>query len=108
MNNTLPFLDTQSPPKKKGFALVIVLSLIALVTILVMAYLPRSESEYAISNASANSASSSILATTALEIIVNDLRQEIITSSTTPADQKSVGPSSRFSGNAKQVSTCRF
>ncbi len=86
MNNTLPFLDTQSPPKKKGFALVIVLSLIALVTILVMAYLSRSESEYAISNASANSASSSILATTALEIIVNDLRQEIITSSTTPAN----------------------
>ncbi|MEI8234660.1 MAG: hypothetical protein WCH57_08240 [Verrucomicrobiota bacterium] len=79
-------MNEQPAPIQRGFALVIVLSLITLAMILAVAFFARSASEYTISKASASSASSSILATTAKEIIINDLRQEIINGSNTPAN----------------------
>ena len=66
---------------ESGFALVLVLSMIALVTVLVVAYLNRSASENVISRASAGGGNSETLARTALEILQSDLRGEIVSNS---------------------------
>ncbi len=84
MNNR--FFSQSVHRKRTGFAIVLVLSLIALAIILVVAFFSRSASELAISRASSKSAASSVLASTATEILINDLRQEIIQGSATPAN----------------------
>ena len=69
-----------------GSALVIVLCMIVLCTTLILAFFARSTSESSTSRATANSATSSILARTAKELIIGDLRQEIVDGSQPPAN----------------------
>lgn len=76
------------PARKSGFALIVVLALLVLVTALIVAFYSRSASRLNVSAASAASSASRELAKTALETITDDLRAEIVAGSKTPADTK--------------------
>jgi len=62
----------------KGAALMIVLALVVLVTGLVLAYFSRAGTDRQLAQSSYNDTSSDLLARTALDIVVNDFKQEII------------------------------
>lgn len=67
--------------RTSGFALVIVLALLVLVTALVVAFFSRATSEASVAHASTSTAASTELARAALETITDDLRAEIASSS---------------------------
>jgi len=66
----------------KGVALVIILAFIVLLTVLVMAYFSYAALQRQISQASANHVAVEIFAQGAVNTIVSDLKQEIVTGST--------------------------
>ena len=62
----------------KGAALIIVLAFVVLVTALVVAYFSRTTTDRQLAQSSYNDTSADLLARSALDITVNDLKQEII------------------------------
>jgi hypothetical protein len=62
----------------KGAALMIVLALVVLLTGLALAYFSRAGTDRQLAQTSYNDTSSDLLARTALDIVVNDFKQEII------------------------------
>ena len=68
--------------RQSGIALVIVLSFVVLLTIVVVAYFSRVLNSRQIANDSLNSGKTDQLARNALEVIVNDFKQEIVNGST--------------------------
>ena len=78
-------LNRQLKTPNSGAALVIVLSFVVLLTVLMVAFFSRATSERNIANGSASSRRADILAVSALDVIVGDLKQEIVAgSSPTP------------------------
>ncbi len=69
-----------------GFALVVVLALIALATVVVIAYFSRSASDLAVSGGSTGAQTSAELARASLGVILQDLRQEVVDGSEPPVD----------------------
>src|SRR5689334_15038098 len=71
----------------KGAALIIVLALVVIATGLSFAYLSRTTTDRQLAHSSYNDTSADLLARSALDITVNDLKQEIAINSTiTPAN----------------------
>jgi hypothetical protein len=71
----------------KGAALIIVLAFVVLVTSLAVAYFSRATTDRQLAQSSFNDASSDLLARSALDITVSDLKQEIVNDLTiTPAN----------------------
>ena len=68
-----------------GTALVIVLSFLVLLTVLAVAFFSRSITEREVSNSSVNQTKAELLARSAADIIVGDLKQEIVMGSSTPS-----------------------
>lgn len=68
---------------EKAVALVIVLSFVVLLTVVVVAFLSRATTERQVSGSSANSERANTLALSALHVVVGDLKDEIVASSTT-------------------------
>lgn len=68
--------------REKAVALVIVLSFVVLLTVAVVAFLSRATTERQVSGSSANSERANTLALGALDVVVGDLKDEIIASST--------------------------
>lgn len=68
--------------ERSGAALIIVLSFVFLLTILIVAFLSRVMSDRQLSSSSFNQTRTDELARSALDIIVSDLKQEIINGST--------------------------
>jgi hypothetical protein len=62
----------------KGAALIIVLAFVILLTGLVLAYLSRTITERQLAHSSYNDTSADLLARSVLDVVVNDLKQEII------------------------------
>ncbi len=69
----------------RAAALVIVLAFVVLVTGLVVAYMSRTQTDRTVAHASFNETKVDELAASAAEIIISDLRQEIVDGSTSPA-----------------------
>src|SRR5215470_7585504 len=69
----------------KAAALIIVLAFVVLLTGLALTFFSRTTSERQLAHSSYNDTSADLLARTALDIIVSDLRQEIIVGSASPA-----------------------
>src|SRR5690349_6233501 len=64
----------------KGAALIIVLAFVVLVTVLVVTYFSRTTTDRQLAQSSYNDTSADLLARSALDIVVSDFKQEIITS----------------------------
>ncbi len=69
--------------RERAAALVIVLAFVVLVTVLVVASLSRTQTDRAVAHGSFNQSKVDQLAASAAEIIIGDLRQEIMDGSTT-------------------------
>lgn len=74
----------------KGAALIIVLALVVLATGVGLAYLTRTTTDRQLAQSSYNDTSADLLARTALDITVSDLKQEIANN---PVDQNHIQPS---------------
>src|ERR1043166_2349952 len=74
MKNSLHSRDGAS----KGAALMIVLALVVLLTGLSLAYFSRSTTDRQLAQSSYNDTSADLLARTALDIVVGDFKQEIL------------------------------
>ena len=87
--NQFHFSIPQRNRKNRGVALVIILAFVVLLTGLVVAFFSRTTTERQVSNSSASQAKADILARSATDIIIGDLKQEIAdpsaSSSATPA-----------------------
>src|SRR4051812_31669339 len=79
--------------RQRGVALVIVLAFITLLAGLVVAYFSRSANDRQLSNGSFNQSKADELAKSAADIIVGDLKQEIVNGSTasTPSPSPASG-----------------
>ncbi|MGB8352338.1 MAG: hypothetical protein WCD79_00465 [Chthoniobacteraceae bacterium] len=66
---------------RNGSALVIVLAFLVLLTVLTVAFFSRAATERQVSNSSVNQTSAELFARSATEIIVGDLKQEIVAGS---------------------------
>jgi hypothetical protein len=77
--NTLPRSSNRS---SKGAALIIVLAFVVLLTGLVLAYFSRTTTDRQLAQSSFNDTSADLLARSALDIVVSDLKQEIINNPT--------------------------
>ena len=66
----------------KAAALIIVLAFVVLLTGLSLAFFSRTTSERQLAHSSYNDTSADLLARTALDIIVSDIKQEIVNGST--------------------------
>ena len=75
-----PVSALRSP--RQGFALVVILAFVVLLTVLVLAYFSYSALQRQISNASSNQAAVEIFAQGAINTIVSDFKQEIFDGST--------------------------
>ena len=69
----------------KGAALIIVLAFVVLVTALGLAYFSRTTTDRQLAQSSYNDTSADLLARSALDITVSDLKQEIATNPTVTA-----------------------
>jgi hypothetical protein len=74
----------------KGAALIIVLAFVVLATVLGLAYLTRTTTDRQLAQSSYNDTSADLLARSALDITVSDLKQEI---ATTPISPSTIQPS---------------
>jgi type II secretory pathway pseudopilin PulG len=118
----------------KGAALMIVLALVVLLTGLTLAYFSRAGTDRQLAQSSYNDTSADLLARSALDIVVNDFKQEIINSPTVtraniqptrygdagmpnlirrsfsgdPTNRTSSVPSSSPSANGRSISTTRW
>ena len=82
MKSADTFVDKRRKRRdKRGVALVIVLAFVVLLTGLVVAYFSRTITDRQLSNSSFNQAAADQLAHSALALIISDLRQEIVNSS---------------------------
>src|SRR5438477_5223507 len=70
------------PTRDKAAALIIVLAFMVLLTGLGVAYLSRSATDRQLAQASFNDTDAALLARSALDIVVGDFKQEIVTGST--------------------------
>src|SRR6266576_5640096 len=68
-------------PANSGIALLIVLAFVVLITVLAVATFSRSTTNRQVANSDANSTRSDVLASGALDVIVSDLKQEIVNGS---------------------------
>lgn len=66
-----------------GFALVVILAFVVLLTVLVLAYFSYSALQRQIANSSSSQAMAEIFAQGALQVVVSDFKQEIVVGSTT-------------------------
>src|SRR5207248_11590599 len=80
---TLP--DRFPKREPKGAALIIVLAFVVLLTGLVLAYFSRTTTDRQLAQSSFNDTSADLLARSALDITVNDLKQEIVNNPTVSA-----------------------
>jgi hypothetical protein len=87
MKNFLHSLDGAS----KGAALMIVLAFVVLVTGLALAYFSRAGTDRQLAQSSHNDTSSDLLARSALDIVVNDFKQEIVAAGT-PVTRTNIQP----------------
>jgi len=78
--------------RSKGAALVIVLAFVVLLTALSLAYFSRTTTERQLAQPSYNDTSADLLARTALDVIISDLRVEIANGSLSPAPSFSCTP----------------
>ena len=78
----MPASPLPNRSSKKAAALIIVLAFVVLLTGLSLAYFSRTTTERQLAHSSYNDTSSDLLARTALDIIVSDLRREIMDGST--------------------------
>src|SRR5437660_5439472 len=81
----MPASDFPSRSSNKAAALIIVLAFVVLLTGLSLAFFSRTTSERQLAHSSYNDTSADLLARTALDTIVSDLKQEIVAGSTSPA-----------------------
>jgi len=81
--NRSPNHGPHSPPKDDGIALVIVLGFVVLLCLLVVAYFSRTTTDRQLAGSSFNQTNANTLAQSALDLIVGDLKQEIVTGSFT-------------------------
>jgi hypothetical protein len=72
----------RSPRREQGAALIIVLAFVVLVTGLVVAYFSRTTADRQVAHGSFNQSKADQLAASAADIIIGDLRQEIVDGST--------------------------
>ena len=82
-NSPQPGAPALHSPRRRGAALIIVLAFVVLVTGLVMAFFSRSMSERQISNSSVNQTKVDLFTQGAIEMIVGDLKQEMLAGSST-------------------------
>ena len=80
---TLPFKSSKRSPN--GAALVIVLAFVVLLTGLTLAYFSRTATDRQLAQSSYNDTTADLVARSALDIVVNDLKQEIINNPTVTA-----------------------
>src|SRR5882672_9486378 len=85
--NTLPKPPGRSP---KGAALIIVLAFVVLVTVLGVTYLSRTTTDRQLAQSSFNDTTADLVARSALDITVSDLKQEIATN--TPVSAANIQP----------------
>jgi len=71
--------------RRSGAALVIVLAFLVLLTALAVAFFSRTITERQVSNSSMNQVKAEIFARSALDMIVGDVKQEIVNGSATPS-----------------------
>ena len=96
----LPFLAPR-PRREKGVAIVLVLACIVILTGLVFAFFSRAITERQVASTSMDQSSADILARSAMDIIVGDLKQEIVDgSSPSPTEYKLYVPKSVPKSNA--------
>src|SRR5436190_20570059 len=76
------FIDSSDAPSK-GAALIIVLAFVVLVTRLSVAYFSRASTDRQLAQSSHNDTSADLLARSALDIVVGNLKQEIRNSGVT-------------------------
>ena len=69
-------------PANRGIALLMVLAFVVLITVLAVATFSRGTTNRQVANSDANSTRSDVLALGALDVIVSDLKQEIVSGST--------------------------
>ncbi len=79
----MPASPLLSRSSNKAVALIIVLAFVVLLTGLSLAYLSRTTSERQLAHSSYNDTSADLLARSALDIIVSDLKREIVNGSST-------------------------
>jgi hypothetical protein len=70
------------PKRDKGAALIIVLAFVVLLTGLAVAYLSRSTTDRQLAQSSFHDTSADLLARSALDIVIGDFRQEVVSGST--------------------------
>jgi Putative Ig domain len=87
MNTTPPNLTKRA---SSGAALIIVLAFVVLLTVLVVAYFSRTTTDRQLAQSSFNDTSGDLLARSALDIVVSDLKQEIATN--TPVSATNIQP----------------
>jgi hypothetical protein len=75
-------LESLRPQHDRGIALVIVLAFVVLLTALVISYLARTSSDRQMAHGSANETKADAIARGGLDIVVGDLKQEIVAGST--------------------------
>src|SRR5216110_2567553 len=79
---SVPDATALKPKRDKAAALIIVLAFMVLLTGLGVAYLSRSATDRQLAQASFNDTDAALLARSALDIVVGDFKQEIVTGST--------------------------
>src|SRR6266576_1420216 len=75
-------VDKAAGHREHAAALVIVLAFVVLVTALALAYLSRTTTDRAVAHSSFNKSKADQLAASAVDIVIGDLRQEIVNGST--------------------------
>jgi hypothetical protein len=82
----------QSSGAPKGAALIIVLAFVVLVTVLAVAYFSRAATDRQLAQSSYNDTSADLLARSALDIVVGNLKQEIASPGASPVTQANIQP----------------
>src|SRR5881296_242838 len=83
MKPLMPAFPLLRPSSNKAAALIIVLAFVVLLTGLSLAYLSRTTTERQLAQASYNDTSVDLLARNAVDVIVSDLKREIVNGSST-------------------------
>ena len=76
-----PLLLPRLPARRDGYALVLMLAFLVLLTGLIVAFFSRAATERQVSNSGAHKTKSDMLARSALDMIVGDFKQEIVNGS---------------------------
>lgn len=100
MNNSSSLRPRSALQRERGVAIVIVLALIVLVTGLVVAFFSRSLQDMQISKSSSDLAKVDLFVQGAAEVIIGDLRQEIVVSSTATTVTTGTGTTTLYTGTS--------